>query len=114
MMSAPKRPSLPAILLANDLLDGEVVFWTGRAWSPLPREAFVAHDEDAAGDLEQAAKAGQNAQKVVDANLVDVTVDEAGVATPRHYREKIKTQGPTTRRDLGKQAGLYNIAPAGN
>jgi hypothetical protein len=114
MMSATKRPPLPAILLANDLLDGEVVFWTGRAWSPLPREALVAHDEEAALALEQAAENGLGAQKVVDAYLVDVTVDTAGVATPRHYREKIKTEGPTTRRDLGKQAGLYNIAPAGN
>jgi hypothetical protein len=114
MMSAPKRPPLPAILLANDLLDGEVVFWTGRAWSPLPLEALIADDEEAAMELEQAAKAGQNAQKVVDAYLVDVAIDAAGVATPRHYREKIKTRGPTTRRDLGKQAGLYNIDPAGN
>ncbi|MDB5644161.1 MAG: hypothetical protein JWN07_3478 [Hyphomicrobiales bacterium] len=113
-MSAPKRPPLPAILLANDLLDGEVVFWTGSAWSPLPGDALVARDDEAAAQLEQAAQAGLAAQKVVDAYLVDVAVDAAGVATPRHYREKIKTEGPTTRRDLGKQAGLYNIAPAGN
>jgi hypothetical protein len=114
MMPPAKRPPLPAILLANDLLDGEVVFWTGRAWSPLPLEALVAQDEEAASALEQAATAGLSAQKVVDAYLVDVTIDKAGVATPRHYREKIKTQGPTTRRDLGKQAGLYNIVPTGN
>jgi hypothetical protein len=29
-MAAPKRPPLPVILLANDLLDGDVVFHTGR------------------------------------------------------------------------------------
>jgi len=113
-MSAPKRPPLPAILLANDLLDGEVVFWTGSAWSPLPDDALVARDETAADALATAARDGMAAQKVVDAYLVDVVVDAAGVATPRHYREKIKTEGPTTRRDLGKQAGVYNIALAGN
>ena len=113
-MSAPKRPPLPVILLANDLLDGEVVFWTGSAWSPLPDDALVGTDDAAAAALESAAKNGMAAQKVVDAYLVDVALDAAGVATPRHYREKIKTEGPTTRRDLGKQAGLYNIAPAGH
>jgi hypothetical protein len=113
-MSAPKRPPLPVILLANDLLDGEVVFWTGAAWSPLPDDAQIAEDDASADTLERAAKDGMAAQKVVDAYLVDVAIDAAGVATPRHYRERIKTEGPTTRRDLGKQAGLYNIAPAGH
>lgn len=108
-MSAPKRPPLPVILLANDLLDGEVVFWTGGGWSPVPQEALVARDDAAAGALEQAARDGLHANRVVDAYLVDVSVE----GTPRHYREKIKTEGPTTRRDLGKQAGLYNIALAG-
>ena len=50
---------------------------------------------------------------MVDAYLVNVAVDPAGAATPNHYREQIKTEGPTTRRDLGKQSGLYNIATAG-
>ena len=112
-MSAPKRPPLPVILLANDLLDGEVVFWTGADWSPLPEDALLARDEAEALALEDAARSGMSSQKVVDAYLVDVAIDAHGFATPRHYREKIKTTGPTTRRDLGKQAGLYNIAPAG-
>lgn len=105
-MSTAKRPPLPAILLANDLLDGDVVFWTGTAWSLDPREALVARDDAGATALEQAAKAGLDSQKVVDAYLVDVTLDAAGHGVPKHYREKIKTEGPTTRRDLGKQADL--------
>ena len=112
-MATPKRPPLPAILLANDPLDGEVVFWTGSTWSPLLGAALIAADDEAAAALERAAQAGLAAQKVVDAYLVDVTVDGSGRAAPRHYRERIKTEGPTTRRDLGKQAGLFNIAPAG-
>lgn len=111
-MSAPKRPPLPAILLANDLLDGEVVFWTGTAWSPHPADSLVANDDAGATALEAAAQAGLRAQQVVDAYLVDVRIDPEGRAVPRHYREKIKTEGPTVRRDLGKQAGLFNTAPA--
>ena len=52
-MAAAKRPALPVILLANDLLDGDVVFAAGDAnglhWTRDPgaarREQFdVAHD----------------------------------------------------------------------
>ena len=110
-MSAAKRPPLPAILLANDLLDGEVVFWTGLTWSPDPAAALIARDETGAAELERAAASGLALNKVVDAYLVDVALSQQQTAVPRHDREKIKTEGPTVRRDLGKQAGLYNITP---
>ncbi len=112
-MSPPKRPPLPVILLANDLLDGEVVFWTGADWSPVLAAARIAQDENAASALEEAAQQGLGVQKVVDAYLVDVRLDAQGHAAPRHYREKIKTLGPTTRRDLGKQARPLNTPGAG-
>jgi hypothetical protein len=111
-MSAPKRPPLPVILLANDLLDGEVVFWTGTDWSVEPGDALIAHDDEMAASLEAAAARALAQNKVVDAYLVDVALDSAGKAVPRHYREKIKTEGPSVRRDLGKQAGLFNIVRA--
>lgn len=44
-------------------------------------------------------------QHVVDAYLVDVAIED-GVPVPRHYRERMKTTGPSIRRDLGKQAEL--------
>lgn len=113
-MTAAKRPPLPVILLANDLLDGEVVFWTGRAWSDRPAEALIAKDEAAAFELERAAAHALAQNKVVDAYLVDVALDAEGQAVPRHYREKIKTEGPSVRRDLGKQAGQSNLVPTGH
>lgn len=113
-MTAAKRPPLPVILLANDLLDGEVVFWTGHAWSDRPAEAFIAHDEAAAHQLEAVAGQALAQNKLVDAYLVDVALDDQGCAVPRHYREKIKTEGPSVRRDLGKQAGQSNLVPTGH
>ena len=113
-MSAAKRPPLPVILLANDLLDGEVVFWTGRIWSDRPAAALVARDELGAQQLEAAAAQALAQNKVVDAYLVDVALDSEGRAVPCHYREKIKTEGPSVRRDLGKQAGQSNLAPTGH
>ncbi len=112
-MSTAKRPPLPVILLANDLLDGEVVFWTGTHWSPEPKDARIAHDDASATALEGAAAKALSANVVVDAYLVDITTDANGHGVPNHYREKIKTEGPSVRRDLGKQAGLYNIVRSG-
>ncbi|PZU92107.1 MAG: DUF2849 domain-containing protein [Chelatococcus sp.] len=108
MSTAPKRPPLPAILLANDLLDGDVVFATtagdGLAWTRDPALARIARDDATAEALEAFAAAEFARNHVVDAYLVDVTLD-SGRPVPRHFRERFKTLGPSNRPDLGKQAG---------
>lgn len=108
MAAAPKRVPLPAILLANDLLDGDVVFAAdaqgGLAWTRDPALALVAADEEAAARLEAFAAAELAGNRVVDAYLVDVAL-ETGRPMPRHFRERFKTLGPSNRPDLGKQAG---------
>ena len=109
MAAVTKRPPLPAILLANDLLDGDVVFAMGNAvgalvWTRDPAEALVASDDVAATSLEVFATAELVGNRVVDAYLVDVLL-EAGRPVPRHFRERFKTLGPSNRPDLGKQAG---------
>lgn len=109
MATTTKRVPLPAILLANDLLDGDVVFAAaGDAgaliWTRDPAPALVAADEAAAERLEAFAAAELRGNKVVDAYLVDVSI-ESGHPVPRHFRERFKTLGPSNRPDLGKQAG---------
>jgi len=109
MGAAPKRPPFPVILLANDLLDGDVVFArieeTGAlGWTRDPRLALVANEEPDAVRLEGFAATETAAQHVVDAYLVDVSVGAEG-PVPRHFRERFKTLGPSNRPDLGKQAG---------
>lgn len=107
-MSADKRPEkfppLPVILLANHLLDGDVVFHTGGGWSLDPAKALVAHDDATVILLDEARKVALARNEVVDAYLVDVAVGEDGRAVPRHFRERFKTLGPSIRPDLGKQA----------
>jgi Protein of unknown function (DUF2849) len=110
-MSQTKRPPLPVILLANDLLDGDVVFFAHGGWTRDPALAEIARDDAAAGRLEQAAAAALAANTVVDAYLVDVTLDAGGRATPSHFRERFKMLGPSIRPDLGKQAEFAH--PAG-
>lgn len=109
MAAAPKRPPLPAILLANDLLDGDVVFAAAGPdgaliWTRDPAQALVAADDQAAEQLEAYAADQLATNQVVDAYLVDVAI-ETGRPVPRHYRERMKTLGPSNRPDLGKQAG---------
>ena len=109
MAVAPKRPALPAILLANDLLDGDVVFAAiepggATVWTRDPAQALVAGDDMAATGLEAFAAAELAGNRVVDAYLVDVAI-ESGQPVPRHFRERFKTLGPSNRPDLGKQAG---------
>jgi Protein of unknown function (DUF2849) len=103
-MAALAKTALPAILLANHLLDGDVVFFTGTGWSRDPREALVAEDAATAEKLEAEGIAAFRRQEVVDAYLVDVTRDASGLPVPNHFRERFKVRGPSNRPDLGKQA----------
>jgi hypothetical protein len=113
MSTAPaKRPPLPAILIANDLLDGDVVFRAEGRWTLDPVEAVIAHDAATADRLDAEGKAAFAARKVVDAYLIDVAIGPDGVPKPRHFREKFRTLGPSVRRDLGKQAELRRPAPS--
>lgn len=99
------------IVTANDLLSGDVVYLTeDGGWSGVHAEAAVAHSAEAAQDLLErgAAQSG----RVVGAYLAAATLDATGRPQPLHYREVIRTRGPTIRPDLGKQAETQgSVAP---
>lgn len=111
-MKKPPKIALPAILLANHLLDGDVVFRTAEGWTRDPREALVAENEAQALALEAEGRAAFQRGEVVDAYLVDITRDQHGLAVPNHFRERFKVKGPSHRPDLGKQAE-FAISGAG-
>ena len=99
-----KRPPLPVLLNANDVLDGDVVFHTGDRWSLHLADALVAHDEQGAARLESIRDAAEASGEVIEPYLVAVALDAAGRAIPVHYRERLRAFGPSVRLDLGKQA----------
>lgn len=101
-----KGPSLPAIVIANDLLSGDVIFLGASSWEQNHHKAAIARTQDEADGLIARAQADFKANRIVDAYLAEVRVLENGTPEPIHYREKMRTRGPTTRVDLGKQAGL--------
>ncbi len=91
------------IITANHLIVGDVVFLTEDGWSPNVDRALVADDGPALGALEQRAAAAEAANIVVAPYAVEVRREGSRVV-PLHYREAMRTRGPTVRPDLGHQA----------
>jgi hypothetical protein len=86
-LMAAKRPPLPLILTANELFGGDVVYFSRKGWSPDRADAFVATDEPGAEALEAALEEALQDGAVIDPYLID--------AGQRHYRERIRLNGPT-------------------
>lgn len=92
------------VLTANRLRDGEVVFYTrSGTWSEMIDEAVLATEPQAAKALEARGLEDERATLVTGVYLFDAT-RENGHVKAAHIRERIRTLGPSVRRDLGKQA----------
>jgi hypothetical protein len=91
------------IITANHLVVGDVVFLTEDGWSPNVDRAAVAEDDDALAALVARANAAEAANIVVAPYPVEVRREGSRVL-PLHYREAMRTRGPTVRPDLGHQA----------
>jgi hypothetical protein len=102
-MAAAKRPALPFLLTASDLLDGDVVYWTGRKWDRALDAALVARDAEEADQLEAVLAAAEARGVPVAPYLVKVTLG-SGRPVPDHVRERLRGLGPSIRPDLGPQA----------
>lgn len=89
------KSDLPAVLTANDLLDGDAVWWTGAGWSRSIEEAAIATDAAARDAL--TALIGDPAQEaaVVVPYLVTVARD-CGATTPVVRREAIRAERAPT------------------
>jgi hypothetical protein len=83
------------MIIANRLTDGLVVFYTASGgWSGDIAEGAQIADEAEEAKLFAAAKADEARCRVVDPNLIDVTVD-SGQPRPVAIREAIRAFGPT-------------------
>ena len=87
-------------LIANRLVDGEVVFWNHGAWVERFADAQL-FDDDAQAETAEAAGQAQSTV-VVDVYLIDL-VEAEGIWAPLSYRERLKALGPTNHLDHGKQ-----------
>ena len=82
------------ILTGNDLLTGDVTWWTGTDWSKAVDDAVAVGDDAAA-----IAANEQTALRVVGAYAIDAVRDAQGLR-PVHIKERIRALGPTVRLDL--------------
>ncbi|MSO69035.1 MAG: DUF2849 domain-containing protein [Alphaproteobacteria bacterium] len=94
------------ILTANDLLEGDVVFWSGAGWARDHRAAQIARNADETTALDAIGAAEKAARRIIDPYRVEVTLGADGTPVPVRFRERLRTLGPTVRLDLGKQAAL--------
>jgi hypothetical protein len=100
---------MPDVITANRLTDGVVVFQAvDAAWSEDFNRAAVLADPQATAEALGRAKRDEANNLVVDAYAVPVD-ERNGHFAPKALREAIRAAGPTTRRDLGKQA--VGLAP---
>lgn len=92
------------VMSANRLRDGEVVYLTRLGvWSEKIDDAVLALEPQAAAALEARAAESVKATLITGQYLVDAErVDGSIRAT--HIKERIRTLGPTVRKDLGKQS----------
>lgn len=82
------------IATGNDLATGDVIWWTGSAWS---RHVGDAADVGQAGESIIAAESA--ARRVNAAYLVEAEASTSG-PLPLHIKDRIRASGPTVRTDL--------------
>jgi Protein of unknown function (DUF2849) len=92
------------VMTANRLRDGEVVFLTRSGeWNERIDEAVLALEPQAQKALEARAAEDVKSTLVTGPYLFDAERINGRIRA-LHMRERVRTLGPTVRRDLGKQA----------
>ena len=98
-MAAPQ----PQVLTANRLRDGDVVYWNDGIWIEMFAKAQIFADKAAADAALAAAQAFVTDRIVVNPYLFPVREEEGRIRAVEE-REIVRSEGPSVRRDLGKQA----------
>jgi len=95
---------MDGMITANRLSDGIVVFLDAKGgWSEDFHAGVVLTDAEAKKVALAKGAASAEANEVVEPYWIDLE-PRGGRYVPKALREAIRATGPTTRRDLGKQA----------
>lgn len=93
----------PHFATGNDLIEGDVVYFTAKGdWSRFIEDSELAVNSEAATDLLARASAFPN--QVVGVYLAEAVLDDRGRAAPAHFREEFRTRGPSNYPQHGRQA----------
>ena len=97
----------PEVVSGNRLTDGYVVYLAKAGdWVEKIEDAAVASTEEERAALEAEANSGISTQQVTGWEFAEIT-EEDGARKAIKNIQYIRSLGPTVRRDLGKQADLY-------
>ena len=94
----------PQMLTANDLKQGDVLYWKAGGWVEALDQGDVFTDPAAADAALAQAQAFVTGNRVVAPYLFEVVRDKDRLR-PVKEREIIRSLGPSVRTDTGKQAG---------
>jgi len=91
------------VLTANRLRDGDVVYWRNGAWVEAFKDAEVFAEKSVADTALAAAQKSVADRVVVTPYLFGVRIENRETRAIEE-REIVRSEGPSVRRDLGKQA----------
>ena len=86
------RAFTPKVLTANDLLEGDVIYWSDGTWVRDHEAADYYDDEIEALKALEVAKTQPHI--AVGPYLADAVLED-GVPVPGHFREEFRTKGPS-------------------
>jgi hypothetical protein len=102
------RKFQPQMATGNDLIEGDVVYFTSvGTWSRDIGEAALAVNQEAADDLLKRALTDKH--RIVGIYLVEAAIDDFGRASPAHFREEFRTRGPSNYPQHGRQAERSDV-----
>lgn len=90
-----KKVKLPAILMAHNLLAGHVLYWAGADWCQSLSLSKIFNSEEEIATIQDLIDIEAAKNIVFDIEIVEVFQEADGRIVPRHFRELIKTTGPT-------------------
>ena len=97
-----KKIKGPQMILANNLDDGRVVFFTrDGGWSPTPTDGAYAEGE-AVDELLANANKSVADNTVAGCELIGAVITD-GTPYPAHMKHVMQAKGPSVRADLGYQ-----------
>jgi hypothetical protein len=85
-----------AILTANDVRNGDIVFWTAdQRWSPSIDNALIGYGKDETDQLAAVGVEAEAANTVVGAYLIALKPEETSARVPVKLREVRRLAGPS-------------------
>ncbi len=93
------------ILAANDLLSGDVIYWSTTGWTRQINDALIA---DTSSHFEFVSKQELGKLHIVDPYAIEVSQNDNNI-WPLKFREQVRAKGPSVRDDLARDTNIGRV-----